>query len=105
MIDLGQLDLYGHVYSRSPVIKAGGAVSYTEAFFSEIYLTKVRVPVVTAMVAQKDTEVADVIYKARWLEGLSNGMLLRVEGETYRIVRRDELGRKEGWQIYAKTHQ
>lgn len=105
MIDLGQMDRNGKLYSRTPLVRPSGANSYTETFVTNLYLTQVRVPVNTVMVAQKDTEVADVIFRTRWFEGLENGMYLVVEGATYRITRRDELGRREGWQIYGRTAQ
>lgn len=105
MIDLGPLDRYGVLYSRAPVTAKSGAITYTETKIGELYLTAVAIPTHTVIAAMKDSESTSAIFKARWFEGLANGMILRVEGDSYRITRRDQLGRRQGWQIYGAAYQ
>lgn len=102
MINLGLLDRQGLLYSRTPVAGAGGVVTYTKGPATQIYLTQVKIPIAARFVADRDTDQADAIFMSRWFDGLANGMLLSVEGHTYRIFNHQELGRRDGWQIFAR---
>lgn len=104
MIDLGPLDRTGQLYRNTPSAGRGGAVVFTRTPVGRLPLTKVKIPTRTRLTAEKDGEQTDAVFRTRWFDGLSTGMILVCEGQTFRITRRDELGRREGWEIYAQEN-
>lgn len=103
MINLGSLDRTGLLYSRTPVTSASGAVAYTQTLLGRLFVSLETPRTTTILTAARDAEKTETVFLSRWFEGLANGMVLEVEGVSYRIVRRDELGRRDGWRIYGRA--
>ena len=101
-VDLGPLDRTGMLYRSVSSAGLGGAVKNTLVAIGRVYLTQVKVPIRTRLNAERDTEQTDIIWMSRWFDGLANGMVIISEGHTYRITYRQELGRREGWEIYGR---
>jgi hypothetical protein len=104
MIDLGPMDREGILYLMTPSTGAGGVVSYAPDAGRTVYLSQMKLPIANRLVAVKESDQADAIFRTRWSDTFTfaNGSRLTCEGHTYRIVNRQELGRREGLEIYAR---
>lgn len=101
-MNLGPLDRTGILYVRTAVAGLGGAVTYKLGQGLTLYLTQVEIPVRTRLAADKDTQQTDAVFMTRWFDNFNNDCALAVEGHVYRVTRREEMGRREGWKIYAR---
>ncbi len=103
-MNLGPLDRRGVLYLNSPVAGDGGAPVDT--------LTPLRTIGCTAwgegddakddLIGQRVSTDGDGTWRCRWFEGLVPSMFIVIEGNTYRITRRKELGRRAGWQFWGQ---
>ncbi len=55
------------------------------------------------MAGAREANLTEDVFKGRWVEELHPNMILTVDGKKYLIVRADEIGRRQGWQIYGKA--
>ena len=55
--------------------------------------------------ARQITAEIDTQFQVRWIDGLTPTMRILYEGRTYDILRIQEVGRRERWNIWTKARQ
>ena len=101
-INLGRLDRFGTLYSDTPTIGTGGAVKSVLTRLCDLYVSYEAPNSRTIIAGARNAEQTETVFVSRWFDGLTVGMFFTTEGQTYRIVRRDQLGRREGWKFYGR---
>lgn len=99
---LGRLDRFGVLYANTPTIGVGGAVKASLRRLCDLAVSYQTPSTRTILAGARDAEQTETVFVCRWFEGLQCGMVFVTEGQSYRIVRRDQLGRREGWKFYGK---
>ncbi len=107
MIAFGPLDRPGKLYRRVPSVGEGGAVVYTLTFLRNFNATQLpptrRTPdAEQASVGGRTAAVGMPVYRTRSIPELTTGMLIVIDRRSFLAVRADELGRREGWDIYME---
>lgn len=101
-MNLGPLNRSGQIFTNNQTAGLGGAVKNNEVFLRDVFLTQRPPSARTVLTGARDAEQTETVFMMRWFDGLRDGMVLKTEGHSYRIVRHDELGRREGWQVYGR---
>ena len=103
MIDLGQLDRRATLSTVTQSQGVGGAVTDVYTVVGTFWLSQVTPSIKNIVIGSRSADQVESIFTSRWFDGLSTGMVFSVEGHTYRVMRLDELGRREGWRIYGRA--
>lgn len=99
---LGRLDRFGVLYRNTPTIGVGGAVKASLQRVCDLAVGVQTPSSKTILAGARDAEQTETVFVCRWFDGLVCGMVFTMEGQAYRIVRRDQLGRREGWRFYGR---
>lgn len=107
MIAYGPLDRPGKLYRRTPAVGEGGAVVYSLGFLRNFSATQLppslRTPDSAQMpVSDRVASVGMPVYRTRYITELVTGMLIVIDRRSFLVVRADELGRREGWDLYLE---
>ena len=100
--NLSRLDRFGTLYRNAPTIGTGGAVKSALTRLCDLYVSYEAPSSRTIIAGARDAEQTETVFLCRWFDGLTVGMVFTTEGQTYRITRRDPIGRREGWKFYGK---
>lgn len=101
-MNLGRLDRQGTLYRNATSIGVGGAVQDNLVRVCDLYVSYEAPTIRTIIAGARDAEQTETVFVCRWFDGLVTGMFFTTEGQTYRIVRRDQIGRREGWRFYGR---
>lgn len=102
---IGTLDRTGSVYSVATTQGAGGAPVNVLTKLGSMYFRQETVNARTVLQSGRDAVDIEDTFICRWLPGLGPGYQINVEGSQYRIVKAQELGRREGWRIWCRSVQ
>jgi hypothetical protein len=97
-----RLDRFGTLYSNTPTIGVGGAVNDALVRLCDLAVAYETPTSRTILAGARDAEQTETVFVCRWFEGLRVGMVFTTEGQSYRITRRDQLGRREAWRFYGR---
>ncbi len=105
--NIGTLDRTGILYKISTSQGSGGAVVRTTKKYGVVYLRRERALSMSTIVAggRESTELDDV-FIMRFMEELMPYVVpweVNVEGVQYRIIKSEELGRREGLRIFCRA--
>jgi hypothetical protein len=101
-MNLGRLDREGVLYRNTPTVGVGGAVKDALTRVCALAVSYEAPSSRTILAGARDAEQTETVFVCRWFEGLQVGMHFVTEGQSYRITRRDQLGRREGWRFYGR---
>ena len=100
----GNLDRCGSILRNAPTVGPGGAVvDSIEPVMQDVWVSKVSITSREIITGARDAVDTESVFICRWFPEMEAGLWFDLEGKRYRITRADELGRREGWQFYAKA--
>lgn len=101
-MNLGDLNYPCTIYRNLPTAGLGGVVVDNFTVFARLFATKKEVSSFGVITSARDANQTESIFVTRWVPGIATGMKLVVDEREYWIQRADEMGRREGWKIYAR---
>lgn len=99
----GELDRKIVIQSATETRDAYGAVTYTWGTFAEVWAKKKDLRGDEYFAAQQVNAKIDAIFTIRWLSGLLETMRISYDSKIWDIRNINELGRREGFEIYAEV--
>lgn len=98
-----QLDHQGTLYSNAPTVGKGGAVKPALTRVCDLAIGFETPSARTVIAGAREAESQETVFVSRWFDNFPVPSVLVVEGISYRVTRRDPVGRREWWRIYGKA--